>query len=356
MIATDTMQIDVKKVKRSRLNEIDQKNLGFGKFYSDHMFVADYDGKQWKGARIVPYGNFEVSPAMSALHYGQSIFEGMKAYRYANGDIYMFRPLDNFKRFNVSAERMAMATLPEELFMEGLCALVRMDKDWVPSGEGCSLYIRPLLFATEEHIGVKISDTYTFIVMTSPVGAYYSQPLKVMVETKFTRAVPGGVGFAKTAGNYGRSHYPTKLAKEKGYDQVIWTDGYEHKYLEESGTMNVMTVIDDTLITPGLHDTILKGVTRDSVLTLARDMKVKVEERRVSVDELVDAHKKGKLREIFGVGTAATIAPVSLFGYNGKDYELPPVNDKTLGSKIKKELENIRRGKTPDKHGWMYKV
>lgn len=356
MIATDTMQIDVKKVKRSRLNEIDQKNLGFGKFYSDHMFVSEYDGKQWKNARIVPYGNFEVSPALSALHYGQSIFEGMKAYRFANGDIYMFRPLDNFKRFNVSAERMAMASVPEEVFMEGLCSLVRLDKDWVPSGDGCSLYIRPLLFATEEHIGVKISDTYSFIVMTSPVGAYYSQPLKVMVETKFTRAVPGGVGFAKTAGNYGRSHYPTKLAKEKGYDQVIWTDGYEHKYLEESGTMNVICVIDDTLVTPGLHDTILKGVTRDSVLTIARDMKMKVEERRISVDELVDSHKKGKLQEIFGVGTAATIAPVSLFGYNGKDYELPPVNDKTFGSKIKKELESIRRGKTADRHGWMYKV
>jgi branched-chain amino acid aminotransferase len=280
----------------------------------------------------------------------------MKAYRYANGDIYMFRPLDNFKRFNVSAERMAMAGVPEELFMEGLCSLIRLDKDWVPSGDGCSLYIRPLLFATEEHIGVKISDTYTFIVMTSPVGAYYSQPLKVMVETKFTRAVPGGVGFAKTAGNYGRSHYPTKLAKEKGYDQVIWTDGYEHKYLEESGTMNVMTVIDDTLITPELHDTILKGVTRDSVLTIARDMKVKVQERKISVDELVDAHKKGKLQEIFGVGTAATIAAVNLFGYNGKDYELPPITDKSIGSRIKKELENIRRGKTADRHGWMYKV
>ncbi|MBI3501534.1 MAG: branched-chain amino acid aminotransferase [Bacteroidetes bacterium] len=355
-MATDTMQVDVKKIKRSRLQEIDWKNLGFGKYFSDHMFVSDFDGKEWKHPRIIPYGNFEVSPALSALHYGQSIFEGMKAYRFDSGEIYMFRPLDNFKRFNVSAERMAMATLPEELFMEALLQLVRLDSKWVPKEEGCSLYIRPLLFATEEHIGVKISDTYTFIVMTSPVGAYYSQPLKVLVETKFTRAVPGGVGFAKTAGNYGRSHYPTKLAKEKGYDQVIWTDGYEHKYLEESGTMNVMCVINDTLVTPGLHDTILKGITRDSVLTIARDLKIKVEERKISVDELVDAHKKKTLQEIFGVGTAATIAPISLFGYNGKDFELPPVNGKTFGSKIKKELENIRRGKAPDKHGWMYKV
>lgn len=356
MIATDTMHIDVKKVKRSRLSEIDQKNLGFGKYFSDHMFVSDFEGGQWKNSRIIPYGNFEVSPALSALHYGQSIFEGMKAYRYDNGDIYMFRPFDNFKRFNVSADRMAMATLPEELFMEALLQLVRLDSKWVPKDEGCSLYIRPLLFATEEHIGVKISDTYSFIIMTSPVAAYYSQPLKVMVETKYTRAVPGGVGFAKTAGNYGRSHYPTKLAQQKGYNQLIWTDGYEHKYLEESGTMNVMAVINDVLVTPELHDTILRGITRDSVLTIARDLGVKVEERKISVDELVACHKKGTLQEIFGVGTAATIAPIRLFCYNEKDYELPLVTDKNLGRRIKKELSDIRRGKSPDKHGWMYKV
>ncbi len=356
MIATDTLNIDVKKVKRSRLPEIDQKNLGFGKYFSDHIFVSDFTKSQWRNSRIIPYGKLEMSPSMSALHYGQSIFEGMKAYRYENGDIYMSRPLDNFKRFNVSAERMAMATLPEEVFMDGLLSLLRLDKEWIPSGDGCSLYIRPLLYATDEYLGVKISDDYRFIVMTSPVGAYYSQPLKVLVETKYTRAVPGGVGFAKVSGNYGRSHYPTKLAKEKGYDQVIWTDGYSHKYLEESGNMNVMCVINDVLVTPELGDTILKGVTRDSVLTIARDWKVKVEERKISVDELVDSHKKGTLQEIFGVGTAATIAPICLFGYNDKDYELPPVTDKNLGSRIKKELADIRRGKSPDKHGWMYKV
>ena len=356
MIATDTMSIEVKKIKRSRLSEIDQKNLGFGKYFSDHMFVSDFEGGQWKNSRITPYGNFEVRPALSALHYGQSIFEGMKAHRYDNGNIYLFRPLDNFKRFNVSAERMAMATLPEELFMEALLQLVRLDSKWVPKDEGCSLYIRPLLFATEEHIGVKISDTYNFIIMTSPVAAYYSQPLKVMVETKFTRAVPGGVGFAKTAGNYGRSQYPTKLAQQKGYNQLIWTDGYEHKYLEESGTMNVMVVINDVLVTPQLHDTILRGITRDSVLTIARDLGVKVEERKISVDELVDSHKKGILQEIFGVGTAATIAPIRLFCYNEKDYELPPVTDKSLGKRIKKELADIHKGKSPDKYNWMYKV
>ena len=356
MNATETTQIEVSKTKRSRLKEVDWKKLGFGNFFSDHMFVTDFTGGHWKNSRIIPYGKFETSPALSALHYGQSIFEGMKAYKYPNGDVYMFRPLDNLKRLNVSAERMAMATVPEDLFMEGLLQLVRLDSGWVPKDEGCSLYIRPLLFATEEHIGVKISDTYSLIIMTSPVAAYYSQPLKVLVETKYTRAVPGGVGFAKTAGNYGRSHYPTRLAQQKGYNQLIWTDGFEHKYLEESGTMNVMCVINDTIITPGLHDTILAGITRDSVINVAKDLGIKIEERKVSVDELVDAHAKGKLQEIFGVGTAATIAPVSLFGFNGKDHHLPPITANSFGSRIKKQLDDIRTGKTPDKHNWMYKV
>jgi branched-chain amino acid aminotransferase len=293
---------------------------------------------------------------MSAIHYGQAIFEGMKAYRFVNGDVYLFRPLDNFRRMNSSSERMAMPLLPEEMFMEGLLQLVRLDKKWVPSAEGCSLYIRPVYFATEEHIGVKISDDYMFIILTCPVGAYYSQPLKVLVETKYTRAVPGGVGYTKTAGNYGRSHLPTKLAYQKGYQQVLWTDGYSHKYIEESGTMNVMFVIDDVLVTPDLHDTILAGITRDSVLTIARDWKIKVEERRISIDELLTAHKKGTLQEIFGVGTAATIAPISLFGYNDKDYQLPPISENSLGARFKKELDNIRYGKIPDKYGWMYKV
>ena len=356
MIATDALRISLEKIKETRINQVDWKKLGFGNFFSDHMFIADYSDGKWKNARIAPYGNFAVSPAMSALHYGQSIFEGMKAYRYANGEIHMFRPIDNFKRLNVSAERMAMPAIPEDLFMDGLVQLIKLDTTWVPKDEGCSLYIRPVFFATEEHIGVKISDSYTFIIMTSPVGAYYSQPLKVLVETKYTRAVPGGVGFAKTAGNYGRSHYPTRLAQQKGYNQIIWTDGYEHKYLEESGTMNVMCVINDTLITPSLHDTILAGVTRDSVLTVAKDLGIKVEERKISIDELVSEHGKGKLQEIFGVGTAATIAPIYLFAYDGKEYTLPSITPNNYGGRIKTELDKIRTGKTADKHHWMYKI
>lgn len=356
MISTDTVQIEIKKTKRSRLSEIDQKNLGFGKYFSDHIFIAEFTKGQWGKFRIIPYRNIEMSPAMSAIHYGQAIFEGMKAYRWENGDVYLSRPLDNFRRMNLSSERIAMPLLPEEMFIGGMIELLRLDKNWVPSAPGYSLYVRPVYFATEEHIGVKISDDYMFIILTCPVGTYYSQPLKVLVETKYTRAVPGGVGYTKTAGNYGRSHLPTKLAYQKGYQQVLWTDGYTHKYIEESGTMNVMFVIDDTLITPELHDTILAGITRESVLTIARDWEMKVEERKISVDELLDAHKKGTLQEIFGVGTAATIAPIYLFGYQDKDYELPPVSKKDFGSRFKKELDNIRYGKTADKYGWMYKV
>lgn len=356
MIATDTLNIKVNKAASSNLSKVDWKNLGFGLYHSDHMFVTDYKDGHWNNPTIMPYGNFEVSPAMSALHYGQSIFEGMKAYRFPDKSIHLFRPSDNLKRFNISAERMAMPAVPEELFMEGLRQLVKLDENWVPDQPGCSLYIRPLMFATEDHIGVKISDTYRIIIMTSPVAAYYSKPLKVMVETKYTRAVPGGVGFAKTAGNYGRSHYPTKLAQEKGYNQVIWTDGAEHKYLEESGTMNVMCMIGDTLITPGLHDTILAGITRDSIIKVARDLGIKVEERKIAVDELINSHKAGKLQEVFGAGTAATIAPISLIGYQGVDYELPVLGEKSVGLKLKTALDNIRTGRAPDTHGWMQKI
>ncbi len=351
------MKIKIKKIRYSRLSEIDWGNLGFGKYFSDHIFIADFDGKSWDNPRIIPYGKLDMSPGILALHYGQSVFEGMKAYRYKNDDIYLFRPLDNFRRLNLSAERMAMAEIPEDLFMEGLSSLLRIDKQWIPAAKGCSLYIRPLLFATDEEIGVKISNTYRFILMTSPVGAYYSEPLKVLVETKYSRAAPGGVGLAKAAGNYGSSLLPTRLAHEKGYNQVLWTDSCSHSYLEESGTMNVMCVMEDVLVTPKLSDTILKGVTRDSVLAIARDLGIKTEERKISIDEVISAHKKGILREMFGVGTAVVITPICLFGYNGKNYELPVIaTEKSIGTRIKKELDGIRAGKIPDTRDWMQKV
>jgi branched-chain amino acid aminotransferase len=290
------------------------------------------------------------------LHYGQAIFEGMKAYKNEKGDINLFRPLENFKRLNISAVRMAMPEVPEEIFMGGLTELLKLDKAWVPSSETGSLYIRPFIIATDEAIGVKASETYKFIIITCPAGKYYSEPIKVMVETNYFRAVEGGVGFVKAAGNYGRSLFPTKLAQQKGYQQVIWTDAKTHSYVEESGTMNLMFVIDNILITPATSDTILAGVTRDSILQLAREWGMMVEERKVSIKEIFDAHKNGKLQEAFGVGTAATIAHIVTIGYEGKDYNLPPIESRKFSPRIDQALRDIRKGRVEDKFRWILKV
>ncbi|MGZ4034467.1 MAG: branched-chain amino acid aminotransferase, partial [Bacteroidia bacterium] len=306
MVTTDTIAIKVQKTINSRINELDYNHITFGKLFADHMFMADYEDEKWGEAQILPYGPIPMSPATSALHYGQAIFEGMKAYKNEKGEVFLFRPLDNHKRINISAERMAMPSIPQEVFMEGLSQLIKMDKAWVPDTDGASLYIRPFIVGTDEFIGVKPSDNYRFYIITSPAGKYYNEPVKVLVETNYIRAVEGGVGFVKASGNYGRSLFPTKLAQQRGYQQIIWTDARNHRYLEESGTMNLMIVIDDVLITPPVGDTILAGITRDSVLTLARDWKMKVQERKISIDEVLDAHKRGTLEEAFGTGTAAT--------------------------------------------------
>jgi branched-chain amino acid aminotransferase len=353
---TGTVDIDIQKIKKSRVSEHDINDVPFGKCFSDHMFVAEYADGKWQKASIMPYGDVPMSYAMSALHYGQAIFEGMKAYKNDKGEVSLFRPLENFKRLNKSAIRMAMPEIPEELFMNGLMELMRLDSAWVPSSETGSLYIRPFLISTDEAIGVKISETYKFVIITCPAGKYYSEPIKVLVETNYYRAVKGGVGFVKAAGNYGRSLYPTKLAQQKGYQQVIWTDSETQQYFEESGTMNVMFVIGDTLLTPGLSDTILDGVTRNSVLTLAKDWGMKVEERKVSISEVFEAIDKGTLKEVFGCGTAATIAQIIGIGYKGKDYALPPVATRKFSTKVDETLRAIRKGKVEDKHHWMLKV
>ncbi len=353
---TSTVDIHIEKTKKSRVSEHDINNVPFGKCFSDHMFVAEYSDGKWQKAYITPYADVPMSYAMSALHYGQAIFEGMKAYKNDKGEVSLFRPIENFKRMNKSAIRMAMPEIPEEIYMNGLMELIRLDSAWVPSSETGSLYIRPFLIATDEAIGVKISDTYKFVIITCPAGKYYSEPIKVLVETNFYRAVKGGVGFVKAAGNYGRSLYPTKLAQQKGYQQVIWTDSETQKYFEESGTMNVMFVIGDTLLTPGLSDTILDGVTRNSVLALAREWGMKVEERKVSIVEVFEAIDKGTLKEVFGCGTAATIAQIIGIGYNGKDYALPPVSERKFSTRVDDTLRNIRKGKVEDTLHWMMKV
>jgi branched-chain amino acid aminotransferase len=353
---TETFPIVINKVAKSRLPELDLNNLAFGKHFTDHMFVAEYDNGQWLEASIMPYDKMSFSPAASMMHYGQAIFEGLKAYRGDKGEVLAFRPYDNFKRMNVSAERMAMPLIPEDIFMEGLTHLLKLDKSWIPSGQHSSLYIRPFYIGTDEYIGVKPSESYKFIIITSPVGQYYTEPLKVLVETNYIRAVEGGVGYVKNAGNYGRSLYPTRLAQQKGYHQVIWTDARNHRFVEESGTMNLMFVIDNTLVTPPTGDTILAGITRDSVLTIARDWGMKVEERRINMDEIVEAHSKGILQEAFGTGTAATIAHISLIGFEGVDYTLPPVESRVFSHKIAKALDDIRKGRAADIHNWMLRI
>lgn len=351
------LQIPIKKTERSRLSEVDFNNIEFGRVYSDHMLVADYADGAWKDCRIVPFEKMELSPATSALHYGQSVFEGLKAYRSEQEDkILVFRPDENFTRLNASAVRMCMPEIPQEIFMDGLFQLIDLDRNWVPDVPGCSMYIRPFMFATDEYVGLKPSQNYRFIIFTSPVGSYYSEPVKVKIETHYTRATRGGTGFAKTAGNYAASLYPAKLAQEQGYHQLIWTDGKEHQYIEEAGTMNIMFVIGDTLRTPPTSDSILPGITRKSVLAIAKEWGLTIEEKPVAVQEVIDAINAGTLKEAFGVGTAATIAQLSLIGYEGKDYNLPAIETREFSNKVYNELEDLKRGRKDDNKNWIFKV
>ncbi|MHA7128285.1 branched-chain amino acid aminotransferase [Algoriphagus namhaensis] len=349
-----TLTFPIHQTRKSRLEETDFSNLVFGKTISDHMFVADFKNGDWTDLRIEPYQPLQLSPANATLHYGQSIFEGMKAYRTPEGDISVFRGDANWKRLNESAVRMCMPTIPEEIFMEGLMQLLDLDRDWVPSAKGASLYIRPFMFAMDDYIGVKPSDTYRFMIFTCPVGNYYSKPVSVKVETNYTRATPGGVGAAKTAGNYAASLYPARLAQQAGYDQLLWTDGQNHDLIEESGTMNVMFKIKGTLITaPTTTGTILKGITRNSVIQLAKDWNEPLEERFVKVSELENALKNGEVDEAFGTGTAATIAHIERIHVNGVDYTLPQKSADAFSHRVLAELDGIKYGTLADPHEWI---
>jgi branched-chain amino acid aminotransferase len=352
----ETSNIQIEPTTQSRINELDENNIPFGKVYSDHMFIADYANGEWSNAKIVPYQNLSISPANTTLHYAITIFEGLKAYRNPQGEVVVFRPQANAKRLNISAERMCIPQVPEELFMEGLTELLKLDSAWVPSAPNTSLYIRPFVFGTDEYIGIRPSDTFRFMIITCPVGAYYSQPVNVKIETKFSRAFEGGTGFAKAGGNYAASLYPAKLAQEQGFHQLIWTDGQTHEYIEESGTMNVMFVIDNKLYTAPTSGTILKGITRDSVLTLAREWGMEVVEEPLKVSTVVNAAKEGRLQEAFGVGTAATIAPIAKIGFEEELFELPNPDNWTTSKRILDELNAIRTGEKEDTYGWTYKV
>lgn len=343
----------ITKTTQSRISEVDFSNLPFGATFSDHMLISEYSNGQWSEPEIKPYGPLTFTPALHTLHYGQAIFEGQKAYYREDGSIGIFRPEANAKRLNHSARRMFMPEFPEDLFMEGIRALVDIDREWVPKAPDHSLYLRPFMFGSSEFVAARPSEKYTFCIITSPVGPYYAGNVKVKVEETYTRSASGGVGSTKCAGNYGGAFYATDQARQEGYTQVIWTDHKDHQLVEESGTMNIAFIIDDTFITPPLSDRILGGITRDSILTMLRDRDfVKVEERPIQVEEVVKAAQEGRLQEAFGMGTAAVISPISTIGFRGTDFEVGTPAD-GYAMRIKKELTELRSGAAEDPYGWM---
>lgn len=344
--------IAVERTQQSRINQIDFNNLGFGNHIADHMLVAEYDKGKWNTPKVMPFGTLPMTPAMLALHYGQAIFEGMKAFKMNDGSINIFRIKRHHQRMLKSLDRMCMPGMSEGFFITSLETLIKADEAWIPTNEGGSLYIRPVVFASESKLGVKVADQYLFVIMTSPVGPYFSKPVRLKVEQEYVRAAEGGTGFAKCAGNYGGAFYPTQLAREQGFDQVIWTDAKEHQYIDESGAMNIMFVLDGKLVTPQLSSSILDGITRNTLITLTKDMGVTVEERKISIDEIEKAFQQGVITEAFGAGTAAVVSPVATINIHGKDYNLPAVNDAMIQMQLKKKLNNIRLGIEADKHQW----
>jgi len=346
--------VTVTPTTASRLNSVDFQDIPFGKVISDHMFVVDYDGQQWVDARIEPYQKIEMAPSNLALHYGQSIFEGMKASK-RDGEPVLFRAEQHARRLNASAERMCMPKMPEELFLQAVKMLVDLDRDWIPEKNDYSLYIRPVMFATDEYFGVHASETYRFIIFTGPVGPYYAKPVKLWVEEVFTRAAQGGAGEAKCAGNYGASLLPAVRAKQAGYDQVMWMDAVEKKYVQEVGTMNLFFVIDGKVVTPATTGTILRGITRESFITLLKDWGYTVEDRLLSIAEIADAYWRGQLQECFGAGTAAVVSHVSSITWRDRKLELPAVDDTTrpVATRLKNYINRLRMGLEPDVHGWL---
>jgi branched-chain amino acid aminotransferase len=348
-------KISIQKISKTRINEIDFENLVFGKDFSDHMFECDFKNGSWQNPIIRPYGDLTISPSAKVFHYGQAVFEGMKAYKDDNGKVFLFRPDENQERINKSSKRMAIPEFPKDLFFEALNKLLVLDKEWVKPGIGNSLYIRPFAIASQPGVSASPSDEYKFIIILSPVNAYYTGDVKVEIAEHYSRSANGGVGAAKAAGNYGAQFYPTNLARERGFQQVIWTDADEHKYLEEAGTMNVFFRINDTLITAPTSDRILDGVTRKSIIALAERDGVPVEVRPIEVSELIEAAENGSLKEIFGAGTAAVVSPVSAFGYKKVVYDLPSTAG-GYSAKFKKELTDIQYNRSEDTFGWRYEI
>lgn len=347
--------IEITKALTSKLDKVDFENLAFGKHYTDHMMICDYVDGKWETPKIVPYGPMEMAPSSKIFHYGQSVFEGMKAFKDEAGKIWLFRPDENQKRINISSKRMAIPEFPKEYFIKSLKILLELDQEWVKKGEGNSLYIRPFVFATEHGVSAAPANAYRFMIICCPAKAYYSSPVKVLIEQHYSRSADGGVGFAKAGGNYGAQFFPTNLAREKGYQQIIWTDAKSHEYLEEAGTMNVFFRVGDKLLTAPTGDRILDGVTRKSILALAEDMGIETEVKRVKVKEILEAMENGTLKEIFGAGTAATVAQISGFEYDGVFYDLPKIEN-PYSLKLKTTLQNIQTNKAEDKFGWRVEI
>jgi branched-chain amino acid aminotransferase len=347
--------IEINRVEKSKIDTVDFNNLPFGSVYSDHMFEVDFIDGKWQTPKIIPFAPISLNPSAKIFHYGQSIFEGMKAYKDKDGNTMLFRPLDNCKRLNKSAERLVIPQIPEDIFMDGLKALLEVDNDWIPTNDGSSLYIRPFMFATGNGFHASPADAYKLIIATAPSGAYFAGKVKVLIEEKYARAANGGVGFAKAGGNYAAQFYPTQLAIEKGYNQVIWTDDNTHQYIEEAGAMNIFVRINDTLITSPTSDRILDGITRKSILQIAEDNGIKTEVRKITVVEVVEAARNGSLKEMFGAGTAAVISPIAGFGYKEDDFELPTLEN-PFSSKLKKLITDIQTNKSEDPYGWRVMV
>ena len=347
--------MNITKKSISKLNTTDFINLPFGTVFSDHMLICNYKNGKWNDPEIIPYGPIPMSPGIQVLHYGQAIFEGMKAFKNTRGNILVFRKDENFKRLNRSAERLSIPEIDKEIFMDGLDELLTIDHAWCKADEGHSLYIRPFIFASGECIKASASQEYTFIIITSPTTKYYAGEMNVVIEEHYTRASQGGIGFTKAAGNYAGSFYATKKANAKGFQQVIWTDAKSHKYIEESGTMNIWFRIGDTLITPELSDSILGGITRDSIIVLAKDNGIKVEERKVLISEIVEAATNKTLKEIFGTGTAVTVNPINTITFREEKFVITAIED-SFAMKLKQQFQAIQRGDTEDTYGWTSKL
>nr|WP_298999631.1 branched-chain amino acid aminotransferase [uncultured Allomuricauda sp.] len=347
--------ISVQKAPTSKIHNVDFENLSFGNTFTDHMLVCDYENGSWSAPKIVPYGPLELEPSSKIFHYGQSIFEGMKAYKDETDQVWLFRPLENWKRLNKSAKRLAIPELPESYFMDGLTSLLQLEKDWIPKTPGSSLYVRPFMFASGTGFHASPADKYKFIIALAPSGAYFSGKVRVKIEETYSRAANGGVGYAKAGGNYAGQFYPTQLAVEEGYQQVIWTDDNSHEFIEEAGAMNVFIRINNTLITAPTNDRILDGITRKSILDIAEAEGISAEVRKISVKEVVEAAQNGSLKEMFGAGTAAVVSPIAAFGYKGVDYELPEIQD-SYASLLKKRITDIQYNRAEDNFGWRFKV